>query len=406
MHVVAGDLSGGAARGAYWLHQALRDLGVDSELYTNSKPLLGNNAINSVHITKLDKFLNIVCEQLDSILTIFYPKKSPRIFSTALAGRELNNIIIENNIDILHLHWINSGFINIRHLRKINIPIVWTMRDMWPMTGGCHYSMECKNFMSGCGNCAQLNSKNLFDLSRFVNFRKSKYIPKDVKLVGISRWLSEQAGKSSLFRDYDIRTISNAIDTREFKPVNPEHAREIIGINTEKKIILAGATNVKDYYKGFEKFLELLEHLDSDKYFLCFFGHVDNETLERTGFESRSLGYLNDVVAMRLAYSAADVFVAPSLMEAFGKTLIESMACGTPVVCFDATGPKDIVSHKIDGYKSKAYCSEDLARGVNWVLSHDNYQDLSDKARNKILREFDSHDSANKYIRLYSELIS
>jgi glycosyltransferase involved in cell wall biosynthesis len=75
--------------------------------------------------------------------------------------------------------------------------------------------------------------------------------------------------------------------------------------------------------------------------------------LESTGFEFKALGFLHNDVALRLAYSSADVFVAPSIQEAFGKTLVESLACKTPVVCFDATGPASIVEHKVSGYKAR-----------------------------------------------------
>ena len=99
------------------------------------------------------------------------------------------------------------------------------------------------------------------------------------------------------------------------------------------------------------------------------------------------------------------MFVAPSLMDAFGKTLAEAMACGTPVVCFDATGPKDIVDHKINGYLAKPFESEDLADGIEWVLNASNYDELCLNAREKVVREFDSEVVAKKYIKLYEEIL-
>jgi glycosyltransferase involved in cell wall biosynthesis len=106
------------------------------------------------------------------------------------------------------------------------------------------------------------------------------------------------------------------------------------------------------YYKGFDKFLEALYFLDKSKCFLCFFGYTDTAILKSVEFEYPSFGFLHDGISLRLLYNCADIFVVPSIMEAFGKTLVESMSCGTPVVCFDASGPKDIVFHKVDGYRA------------------------------------------------------
>jgi glycosyltransferase involved in cell wall biosynthesis len=218
--------------------------------------------------------------------------------------------------------------------------------------------------------------------------------------------LSDKAKESDLFRDFDIRTISNNIDTKEFFPVDKQIARDILGLKTDKKIILCGSTSLKDFYKGFSKYMEALKQLDKNKYFLCFFGNLDKSVADELGFEYKSFGYLNDNISLRLVYSCADVFVAPSLMDAFGKTIAESMACGTPAVCFDATGPKDIITHKVDGYKAKPFVGEDLANGIEWVLNAPNYNDICNKAREKVIREFDSVVVAKKYVELYEEILN
>jgi len=178
------------------------------------------------------------------------------------------------------------------------------------------------------------------------------------------------------------------------------------GIKTDKKIILAGAQSLKGFYKGFDKFIEAINLLDKDKYFLCFFGNLDKSVAESLEFEYKNFGFLHDTVSLRVLYSASDVFVAPSIMEAFGKTLAEAMACNTPVVCFDATGPKDIVDHKINGYKAIPFESRDLANGIEWILNNKNHNELCQNAREKVLREFDSVVVAKKYIKLYEEIMS
>lgn len=403
LHIVAGDLSGGAARGAYWLHLGLKELGVESKILTNSKIAFSDNSIVSTTQTKKDKIFNIIRAQLDDLLTLLYPKRKQVIFSSGIFGIDFTKTKEYKEADVIHLHWINGGFVNIKNLAKVNKPIVWTMRDMWPMTGGCHYSMECEKYKTGCGSCEQLQNSG-YDLSRYVLNRKKKYLPKDMKLVGISHWLSDKARESDLFRKFDVRTILNNIDTKEFFPIDKKVARDILKLKTDKKIILCGSVNLKDFYKGFGKYVEAVEKLDKEKHFLCFFGNLDKTVADNLGFEYKSFGYLYDSISLRLAYSSADVFVAPSLMDAFGKTLAEAMACGTPVICFDATGPRDIVDHKINGYKSQPFQIQDLACGIEWILNASNYDELCRSAREKAIREFDSKVVAWKYMELYKEL--
>lgn len=405
LHIVAGELSGGAARGAYWLHLGLLESGVDSKVLTNGRNTLGDETVSSIIKNKKDQAINSLRAQVDNLITKPYRSRKKIIFSSGLSGFDFTKTEEYKSADIIHLHWINGGLVNISHLSKIKKPIVWTMRDMWPMTGGCHYSMECTNFKVGCGNCKQLGSIKELDISRIILNRKKRLLPDNLTLIGLSSWLSEQAAESSLFKNSDIRTIYNNINCSEFFPLDKTTSRETLGIHTDKKIILAGSTDSKDFYKGFDKYLEALQLLDPNKYHLCFFGNLDKTKIAKMQFDSTSLGYLHDNISLRLAYSSADVFVAPSLMDAFGKTLTEAMSCGTPVVCFDATGPKDIVTHKYDGYKATPFSSKSLADGIDWITNASNYQELCMNARNKVVNSFDYKIIATQYKALYEEIL-
>jgi glycosyltransferase involved in cell wall biosynthesis len=226
-----------------------------------------------------------------------------------------------------------------------------------------------------------------------------------MKIVGISSWLSECARNSNLFRDFDVQTISNNIDCSEFYPVEKHIARDILGVDRNANVVLTGATSAETFYKGFDKFLSSIEFLPKDNIHLVFFGRIDADALKKIKFPFTSLGFLHDTVALRIAYSSADLFVAPSIMDAFGKTIAESMACRTPVVCFDATGPKDIVDHKKNGFRAKPFEPKDLARGIKWILADsDRYEVLSQNARAKVVNEFDIDVIARKYKKLYSKI--
>jgi len=283
--------------------------------------------------------------------------------------------------------------------------MIWTMRDMWPFTGGCHYSYQCTNYELDCGFCRQLNSNHGFDLSRIVHRRKKKYIPRHVVLVGISHWLSECARNSSLFHEFRILTIPNCVNTSHFYPVEKEIARDKLGIPKNKRVILAGALNINDYYKGFDKLLESIPQITTENLHFLFFGNINSDILDKLETEYTSLGYINNDDLLRVVYSAADVFIAPSMIEAFGKTLAESMACGTPVVCFNTTGPKDIVDHMKNGYLATPFSSSSLAEGIDWVLNHEDCQEISQNARNKIMEKFSATVVSCQYLGLYNELI-
>ncbi|MCK5505866.1 MAG: glycosyltransferase, partial [Thermodesulfovibrionia bacterium] len=151
--------------------------------------------------------------------------------------------------------------------------------------------------------------------------------------------------------------------------------------------------------------LDAIKRFHPDEIFLAFFGDLDENFVHPLGFEYKSFGFLSDNISLRLLYSASDIFIAPSLMDAFGKTLIEAMACGTPVVCFDATGPKDIVTDKVDGYKAKPFEADDLANGIKWILNNEHYNKICEMARKKVVDEFDNKVVAQKYIALYKEVI-
>ncbi|MGH1406895.1 MAG: glycosyltransferase family 4 protein [Rhodomicrobiaceae bacterium] len=400
LHLVAGELNGGAARGAYWLHQALCKKGVVSKILTNGRETLSDPTVISLTQTPNQKLKQILINQLGSLPTKLYKKRKHQIFSTGFEGVNFLKNPAYQEADIIHLHWVNS-LVNMRSLLKIDKPIIWTIRDMWPMTGGCHYSIDCNRYINNCGQCPQLGSKKTYDLSSLILSNKQKSIPNTLQAVGISSWVSECAKKSLIFKENSVTTISNNINTEHFFPINKTLSCEALCIKTNKPIVLIGAQNITDYYKGFYLFVDSLKYLDN--FHFVFFGKTDKTLLDQLNIEYTNLGFLSDYISMRLAYSAADIFVAPSRMDAFGKTIAEAMACKTPVVCFDATGPKDIVKHKQTGYRATPFNPEDLARGIKWVsnCSKNEYSILCKNARQQVLENFDSSVIAEKYIHLY-----
>jgi len=408
LHVVAGNLMGGAARGAYWLHLGLLEDGVQSHMLISGRKQCDDRSVSTIRSSWLSVALSEIRARLDKVLTAVYFKRKKLIFSSGFFGIDITERPEYKRADIIHLHWINSGFVNFKYLNKIKKPLVWTLRDMWPMTGGCHLAeaIGCDKYKTGCGSCEQLNSRFENDLSRHIILRKRKFLPNKTKVVAISPWLEKCAKDSFMFKGFDVRSIYNNINTNIFYPEDKQSSQKSLGINTQKKVVLIGASSIRQFYKGFSKFIESLSYLSNKNIFLVFFGEVDDDQCKSLGFDYLNLGLVKDDGVLRSAYSAADVFVAPSVMDAFGKTIAEAMACATPVVCFDATGPQSIVLHLENGYRALPFSPESLAEGVNWVLSYPDYQSLSDKALKNAVSRFDSSVIAKEYIDLYKELLT
>jgi glycosyltransferase involved in cell wall biosynthesis len=222
--------------------------------------------------------------------------------------------------------------------------------------------------------------------------------------------MAECAKRSSLFKNRRIEVIPNSVD-ESFKPRPKAIVRDFLGVPQNKEIILFSALKAtSDRRKGFQYLASCLQKLSKDRFKeqaeLLVVGASEPKHSFDLGIKANYLGTLNDNLTLAMAYAAADVAIVPSLQEAFGKTAIEALACGTPVVCFDTTGLKDIVEHQKTGYRAEFCNSEDLAQGIIWVLQNSSrWQILSQQARTKVEREFTQEVQAQAYLKLYQELL-
>lgn len=410
LHLSTYDSGEGAARGAYWLHRGLLAQGVDSNMLVARKSSDDPTVFGPENI--LGKFLVRVRGRLDSLLTTRYRVDNFTMFSPARIPTRVHSAVESFDPDIVHLHWVCNGFLNPADIAKIKRPIVWTMRDMWPFTGGCHYSQDCDRFLQGCGACPHLNSTREMDLSRRVwEFKHSVWNDKDIQPVAISRWLADCAKRSSLFGKYPVQVIPNALDETVFTPVEKTFARRAMNLPMDRKLVLFGALGATTYpRKGFDHVLGacriLAERGWLESALLVVFGAEESQPVKGLGMESRFLGRFNDDKALSILYAAGDVMLVPSIQEAFGKTAIESMACGTPVVSFDTSGLKDIVDHMETGYRARCFDPEDLAAGVRWVLEDEQrWTMLSGNCRKKVLREYTLRVHAERYRNIYEHLV-
>jgi glycosyltransferase involved in cell wall biosynthesis len=394
----------------YRLHKGLLNAGIDS------KVLVGFRDVNDPTVIGDESWwahnMAVLKRKLDRLPVVPYTQKTGILFSPSIIPDNITPKIRRLNPALLHLHWICGGFIHIETLEKIQRPIVWTLHDSWAFTGGCHIPYECKKYRDICGKCPTLGSKRVDDLSRSVFLRKQKAW-KDLNLVIVtpSTWLRSCVNESALFSGVCTEVIPNGINVNQFKPFNKEIARDRLSLPKNKKLILFGAVNsIDDPNKGFEylkKALSFLKkHIKTDEAEIVIFGGNDIRNYQNSGYKVHSLGMIHDSDALALLYSAADVFVAPSLSENLPNTIMESLSCGTPTVAFHIGGIPDLVDHKSNGYLAVPFDPEDLARGIEWVLSDKKtWNSLSHNAREKIVHEFEISKISQRYIELYSKIL-
>ncbi|MCC6461972.1 MAG: glycosyltransferase family 4 protein [Saprospiraceae bacterium] len=337
-------------------------------------------------------------------------------FSLANFGHDISQHPAVQAADVLHLHWINQGFLslkNIRQLAETGKPVVWTLHDMWVFTGGCHYSGECRAYRQACGHCPYLRRPGVGDLSQRIWSNKKRLFPKNIHFVTCSDWLAEEARSSGLLRDYPVHSIPNSIDTEVFKPALPEaraQLRRQQGIAPEALVVLFVAMKVREERKGFSYLLDALQRLKSSHPELpveiLVMGQSAPEDLSRLPYPAHSLGMLRDPLEIASAYGAADVFVIPSLEDNLPNTVMEALACGTPVVGFQTGGIPQMVEHLAQGYIAPQRDSEALAAGLQWVLQGPiPLAELRAAAREKVSRHYANNVVAARYLDLYRQVL-
>ncbi len=403
------DNEGGAARAAYRLHQGLQGIGVSSQMLVKNKKSGDPNVILSQNgiANKFDKIVSTIS---NSPLRL-YPERNPVIFSPQWLPDSLAAKVAKIQPDIINLHWVCGGYMQVETIPKFNKPLVWTLHDMWSFTGGCHYSEECDRYAKSCGSCPQLHSSKDADLSRWVWERKAKAWKNiDLTVVSPSVWLAKCARASSLLKDCRVEVIPYGIDIKTYKPINREWAREILNLPKDKQIVLFGiAGGTSNRWKGFNLLVSALQSLSKsgwkDRIELLVFGSSQPENAVELGFKAYYLGNLADDISLATVYAAADVFVAPSVYDNLPNTVMEAGACGIPSVAFNIGGMPDLIEHCSNGYLAKPYETEDLATGIAWVLENrDRHQQLCARARQKVEQEFTSDIQARRYLSLFSEL--
>jgi len=415
--LITSEHTGGAAIASNRLMKALNHSGINAKMLVMIKNTDEKNVISI--LTTFPRKLFARFYFLWERLIIFCKNRFSRenLFTVSLAntGFDVSKHPALRDADIINMHWINQGFLSLNHLQKIirtGKPIVWTIHDMWPVTGICHHSRECDHFISECGHCFFLNSNKSNDLSHqlFLTKRKKIFSNNNITFVGCSQWLANKVKISGLSKNHPVVSIPNPIDVHFFKASDKLLSRRKMGLPTDKKLILFGAANVTDKRKGIHYLADALTVLTkkdgNNELCLIVFGQVKTDFTALIKIPVITMGYLDCPEKIASIYNAVDVFVTPSLEENLPNTIMEAMACGTPCVGFDIGGIPEMIDHKQNGYVAEYKNAEDLANGIQWVLYEADYTRLSEDARKKVESNYSEDVVAGQYLELFNHLLT
>jgi glycosyltransferase involved in cell wall biosynthesis len=412
LHLSNFHLEGGAGVAATRLHRALLKSGIDSRMLVTSvnEAEEGVAGLDATSWQSKKNWIRFAAERL-----YFYPQEKDSTvrfaFSPAAVGADISKHPLVQKADILHLHWINFGFLSLQSLDKLfslGKPVVWTLHDMWTFTGGCHYSRGCQKYLSHCEYCPYLAKPEQYDMS-FSQFEQKRklYGQTRIALVSPSNWLTQLMKSAELTRYLSSQNIPNCLDTTLFAPHCKSEIRQKLNLPTDKNLILFAGANTQDPRKGFDYFTDAVGQINklSEQVEVLILGKASLDSFNSFPAKVHYLGKITRPEDMANAYNAADMIVVPSLEDNLPNTIMEAMACGTPAVGFATGGIPEMIDHQINGYVSEFASSKSLADGIFWVLDHKQQLSLSEKAREKVLRLYSENIIAQQYQSLYQSLL-
>ena len=291
--------------------------------------------------------------------------RSLELFSFPNSGLDITESPLYKEADIINLHWV-ANFLDFKSFFKKNTkPVVWTLHDMNPFTGGEHYEERYLGIGKNGRPLERMVTEEEKKMSELNLILKKKALAniKNLYIVAPSSWLAENAKESDLFNSYPIHHITNGLDSKIYKPIDKTFSRRLFNIPENKKVILFVADSLDNHRKGFIYLKKAFEQLPNrEDLVLCAIGNSVAEIKNNSGIIN--LGTIKDERLMSAAYNAADVFVIPSIMDNLPNTVIESLMCGTPVIGFPVGGIPDMVIHEENGLITEEISVAALVRSL------------------------------------------
>jgi glycosyltransferase involved in cell wall biosynthesis len=399
------SLPGGAGIAAQRLHLALCRAGIESRMYFG--------AGEAVDATMMPAFINrsFFWRNVAALAVSWRNRReAPGGFVTS--PRWIRRTPVQGfspTPEIVNLHWVARWLDLPSFFDSLpdGLPVVWSLHDLIPITGGCHYPGDCEGFTKECGNCPQQKHPKKSDATnKFFRIKEKIYAGKNLHFVGNSEWTSAQVRRSGLAKyARSIRTISLGLDVGQFKPVGKIHARRAIGIPDDRFVVGFASSDISEERKGAGLLREAIKALAVQNVLLLTFG--SGRWPESSGIETLQLGTLNNLRLQSLFYSALDVFATSSRVETFGNTAMEAMACETPVVAYATSGLMDVVADGETGLLEQDIGSvPGLVRMLRWMREHPvERRQMGVAGRQRVIRHFTDTLMADRYAKLYGELL-
>ncbi len=401
----------GAGRAAYRLHSGLyQQTGCEAQMLVGIRQQ-PDTTVKEYFKGNLKKTIFQMGIKLNQLPLKPYHCDDQYFFSVDLFAHSIYKTINHINPDVVHIHWINHGFMPLKSFTRLNMPIVLSCHDMWYFTGGCHYDESCNRYTQGCGRCPALKSGSTNDLSSRQYLKKHKIyqqLGKNLTVVGLSRWMHQSAVESNLFGNNRLVQLPNCIDTELFKPMDKRIARHLLNLPQDKPLVLFGAVDAtSDIRKGYQHLKEAFTMMHNTPTLVIFGDERNsNKRIDNQRFEEHHVGYIKDEHTLMLLYNAADITVLPSRQENLPNVVMESMACGTPVVAFNVGGNRDMIDHNQNGYLAQPFLSAEMANGIDLLIDNpDLCRRMGSIARQKIASEFNVQSVSRQYMQLYQSII-
>lgn len=406
------EKTGGAAIAARRLMEALKKSGI------KAKMLVRDKQTDEVTVVPLRKSWRQIWHFIWERLVIWkanrFQKQHLFAMDIANAGTDITSLPEFQQADVIHLHWINQGMLSLKNIRQIlasGKPVVWTLHDMWPVTGICHHAETCARYIRHCHECPLLVGRHYKDLS-FRTFQKKRrlYRNGNITFVACSHWLEKLARQSALTQGHPVISIPNPIDTRLFHPIDRQRIRQELDLPADKCLLLFSSMKITDKRKGIDYLVEACRLLHqqhphfSSRLGVVVMGRASDEYRSLFPFPVYCLDYRSQEKDIARVYNAVDLYVTPSLMENLPNTIMEAMACGIPCVGFNIGGIPEMIDHLHNGYVAEYKSAVDLANGIYWSLNDKDYPSLSEAARRKATDSYSEDTIARTYIHLYNQL--
>jgi len=412
LHINQWEARGGSARSSLRIHKALLSQGISSRLLVSgfsSNSIEIKENIGLIAEEKLLRIADAIASKAQYLLSMenhFYP--STRLL---LLRRQFKEC------DIVQLYGISGGYFGFRSIPQLSgkKKIIWRLSDMWAFTGHCSYSFECDRWKTGCGECPVYKDPPFGMLRDNTNFhwksKKRVYESMDLTFVAPSKWIRDLTQESPLIGDHPVEYIPNGVDTSIFHPNNMKAMRDIWKLPDDATVIALSTSTFGDERKGAGVIRKLLlsikESNPGNDFHVLFYGrrHYPFEKDVSSIMPMTATGYIEDLRLLSTVYNCSDFLLHPATSENLANSTMESLACGTPVFCFDVGGMRDIIIDFQTGYAAPALDLKSMTMAISRYLSDETLQKKMRSASQKMMRErFSSKLEAEAYTALYKRL--